>query len=42
MADARERPGDIEVGGREVTPGSNGLFDVASAENDCPCRSCWR
>ena len=36
MADARERPGDIEVGGRPVTPGSNGLFDSASAENGLP------
>ncbi len=36
MADARERPGGIEVDGRTVTPGSNGLFDSASAENDLP------
>jgi hypothetical protein len=36
MADARERPGDIQVGGRPVTPGSNGLFDVSSAENGLP------
>ena len=36
MADAREQPGEIEVGGREVTPGTNGLFDTASAENDMP------
>ena len=36
MAAARERPGDIDIGGRRVAPGSNGLFDVASAENDLP------
>ena len=36
MAAARERPGDIDIGGRQVTPGSNGLFEVSSAENDLP------
>ena len=36
MAAARERPGDIDIGGREVAPGSNGLFEVSSAENDLP------
>jgi hypothetical protein len=36
MADAREHPAEIEVGGRAVTPGSNGLFESASAENELP------
>lgn len=35
-ANAREKPGAIDVGGRQVAPGSNGLFDVASASNGLP------
>jgi hypothetical protein len=26
----------VEVGGEQVEPGSNGLFDLASASNDLP------
>jgi hypothetical protein len=31
----RKRPG-VNVGGREIAPGDNGLFDVASATNGLP------
>jgi hypothetical protein len=31
----RNRP-SVEVGGEQVEPGSNGLFDLASASNDLP------
>ncbi len=31
-----EQPGAIDVGGQQVAPGSNGLFDVASASNGLP------
>lgn len=31
----RERP-DLSVGGRSISPGDNGLFDVASATNGLP------
>jgi hypothetical protein len=33
--------GPIEVGGKEVEPGENGVFDVASAENDVPAPLLW-
>jgi hypothetical protein len=36
MVSARERPPAIEVGGKTVRPGSNGLFDVASASHELP------
>jgi hypothetical protein len=35
-ADPEKRPPSVEVGGEEVEPGSNGLFDLASASNDLP------
>jgi hypothetical protein len=33
--------GPIEVGGEEVKPGENGVFDVASAENGMPTPLVW-
>lgn len=33
---SRDNPGEITVGGSGVSPGENGLFDVASASNDLP------
>jgi hypothetical protein len=36
-----EDGGPIEVGGKEVKPGENGVFDVASAENDVPAPLLW-
>jgi len=36
MAADRRDPGAIDVGGDRVTPGSDGLFDVASASNGMP------
>jgi hypothetical protein len=40
LASITERPEDnppsVEVGGERVEPGSNGLFDLASASNDLP------
>jgi hypothetical protein len=35
-ADPESNPPSVEVGGQEVEPGSNGLFDLASASNDLP------
>jgi hypothetical protein len=35
-ADPEKNPASVEVGGEEVEPGSNGLFDLASASNDLP------
>jgi hypothetical protein len=35
-ADPGKNPPSVEVGGEEVEPGSNGLFDLASASNDLP------
>jgi hypothetical protein len=35
-ADPEKHPPSVEVGGVEVEPGSNGLFDLASASNDLP------
>jgi hypothetical protein len=34
--DPEENPPAVEVGGETVEPGSNGLFDLASASNDLP------
>jgi hypothetical protein len=36
MASKRGDPGSIDVGGDQVTPGSDGLFDAASASNGMP------
>lgn len=36
MASANDNPGSIDVGGDQVTPGSDGLFDAASASNGMP------
>lgn len=33
--------GPIEVGGKQVEPGENGVFDVASAENGVPAPLIW-
>jgi hypothetical protein len=35
-ADPEKNPPSVEVAGEEVEPGSNGLFDLASASNDLP------
>jgi hypothetical protein len=35
-ADPESNPPTVEVGGETVEPGSNGLFDLASASNDLP------
>jgi hypothetical protein len=35
-ADPEGNPPSVEVGGEQVEPGSNGLFDLASASNDVP------
>jgi hypothetical protein len=35
-SDPESNPPSVEVGGEQVEPGSNGLFDVASASNDLP------
>jgi hypothetical protein len=35
-SDPEKHPPSVEVGGQEVEPGSNGLFDLASASNDLP------
>jgi hypothetical protein len=35
-ADPEKNRPSVEVGGEEVEPGSNGLFDLASASNDLP------
>src|ERR671914_1378114 len=35
-ADPGKSPPSAQVGGEEVKPGSNGLFDLASASNDLP------
>lgn len=35
-ADPEKNPPSVEVGGEQVEPGSNGLFDLASASNDLP------
>jgi hypothetical protein len=35
-ADPEKNPPSIEVGGETVEPGSNGLFDLATASNDLP------
>lgn len=35
-ADPEKNPPSVEVGGEKVEPGSNGLFDLASASNDLP------
>ena len=35
-ADPEKSPPSVEVGGEKVKPGSNGLFDLASASNDLP------
>jgi hypothetical protein len=34
--DPEKSPPSVEVGGEKVEPGSNGLFDLASASNDLP------
>lgn len=34
--DPDKNPPSVEVGGEKVEPGSNGLFDLASASNDLP------
>jgi hypothetical protein len=34
--DPEESPPSVEVAGEKVEPGSNGLFDLASASNDLP------
>jgi hypothetical protein len=34
--DPEEHPPSVEVGGEQIEPGSNGLFDLASASNDLP------
>jgi hypothetical protein len=35
-ADPENNPPSVDVGGEKVEPGSNGLFDLASASNDLP------
>ena len=35
-ANPEKSPPSVEVGGEKVEPGSNGLFDLASASNDLP------
>jgi hypothetical protein len=35
-ADPEKHPPSVEVGGEKVEPGSNGLFELASASNDLP------
>jgi hypothetical protein len=35
-ADPESNPPSVEVAGEKVEPGSNGLFDLASASNDLP------
>jgi hypothetical protein len=35
-ADPEKNPPSVAVGGEQVEPGSNGLFDLASASNDLP------
>jgi hypothetical protein len=35
-SDPEKNPPSVEVGGEEVKPGSNGLFELASASNDLP------
>jgi hypothetical protein len=35
-ADPEKNPPSVQVGDEEVEPGSNGLFDLASASNDLP------
>jgi hypothetical protein len=35
-ADPEKNPPSIEVGGEQVEPGSDGLFDLATASNDLP------
>jgi hypothetical protein len=35
-ADPEKSPPSVDVGGEKVEPGSNGLFDLASASNDLP------
>jgi hypothetical protein len=35
-ANPEANPPSVEVGGEQVEPGSNGLFDLASASNDLP------
>jgi hypothetical protein len=35
-ADPEKSPPSVQVGDEEVEPGSNGLFDLASASNDLP------
>jgi hypothetical protein len=35
-ADPEKSPPSVQVGDEEVKPGSNGLFDLASASNDLP------
>ena len=35
-ADPEKSPASVKVGDEEVEPGSNGLFDLASASNDLP------
>jgi hypothetical protein len=35
-ADPESNPPSVQVGGEQVEPGSNGLFDLASASNDLP------
>ena len=35
-ADPEKSPPSVKVGDEEVEPGSNGLFDLASASNDLP------
>jgi hypothetical protein len=35
-ADPEESPPSVQVGDEKVEPGSNGLFDLASASNDLP------
>jgi hypothetical protein len=34
--DSKEKEPEVIVGGEQVKPGSNGLFDLASASNDVP------
>jgi hypothetical protein len=35
-ANPEDNPPSVKVGGQEVEPGSNGLFDLATASNDLP------
>jgi hypothetical protein len=35
-ADPESNPPSVQVGGEEVEPGSNGLFDLATSSNDLP------